>query len=43
MDVRPELASLIVSSGWELLELRPSEMTLEEAFLELTREEVVPE
>jgi gliding motility-associated transport system ATP-binding protein len=43
VDVRPELASVIVSSGWELLELRPSEMTLEEAFLELTREEVVSE
>ncbi|MFC1713507.1 ABC transporter ATP-binding protein [Candidatus Poribacteria bacterium] len=43
MDIRPELASMIVSSGWELLELRTTEMTLEEAFLELTREEVVSE
>ncbi len=43
MDIRPELASMIVSSGWELLELRPLEMTLEEVFLELTREEVVSE
>ena len=43
IDIRPELASTIVSGGWELLELRPVEMTLEEAFLELTREEVVTE
>jgi ABC-type multidrug transport system ATPase subunit len=42
-DIRAELTSLIVYSGWELLELRPAEMTLEEAFLELTREEVVSE
>jgi len=40
MDIRPELASMIVSGGWELLELRLTEITLEEAFLELTREEV---
>ena len=43
MDIRPELSSLVVYGGWELLELRPVEMTLEEAFLELTREEVKPE
>ena len=43
MDIRPELASMIVSGGWELLELSTAEMTLEEAFLELTREEVVSE
>jgi ABC-type multidrug transport system ATPase subunit len=42
-DIRAELTSLVVYSGWELLELRPAEMTLEEVFLELTREEVVPE
>jgi ABC-type multidrug transport system ATPase subunit len=42
-DIRAELTSLVVYSGWELLELRPAEMTLEEAFLQLTREEVVPE
>lgn len=43
MDIRSELTSTVVYSGWNLLELRPVEMTLEEAFLELTREEVVPE
>ena len=42
MDIRPELTSTIVYSGWELLELRPAEMSLEEAFLMLTREEVAP-
>jgi ABC-2 type transport system ATP-binding protein len=41
VDIRAELTSMIVYSGWELLELRPVEMTLEEAFLELTREEAV--
>jgi len=43
MDIRPELASMIIYGGWELLEMRPVEMTLEEAFLELTREEVASE
>jgi len=42
-DIRSELASMIVYSGWQLLELHPVEMTLEEAFLELTREVVVSE
>jgi len=40
IDIRAELASVIVRNGWGLLELRPVEMTLEEAFLELTREKV---
>lgn len=40
LDIRSELASMIVYSGWGLLELRPVEMTLEEAFLELIREKV---
>ncbi len=43
VDIRSELASTIVYSGWELLELRPAEITLEEAFLQLTREEVISE
>ena len=41
IDIRAELTSMIVYSGWQLLELRPAEMTLEEAFLELTREGLV--
>ena len=43
VDIRPDITSMIIYSGWELLELRPVEMTLEEAFLELTREEVLSE
>ena len=42
-DIRAEITSMIVYSGWDLLELRPIEMTLEEAFLELTREEAILE
>ena len=40
-DVRRELADLIVTSGWGLLELRPVGMSLEEVFLHLTTEEEV--
>lgn len=36
VDVRPRLASAIISAGWELLELRPLAMSLEDIFLELT-------
>jgi ABC-2 type transport system ATP-binding protein len=38
-DVRRELARVIVNSGWGLLELRPTRMSLEEIFLSLTTEE----
>jgi ABC-2 type transport system ATP-binding protein len=38
-DIRRELASAIVGSGWGLLELRPMRMSLEEIFLSLTTEE----
>lgn len=38
-DVRRELSSAVVSSGWGLLELRPLRMSLEEIFLHLTTEE----
>ena len=38
-DIRRELARLIVSRGWGLLELRPMQMSLEEIFLQLTTEE----
>jgi ABC-2 type transport system ATP-binding protein len=43
VDIRAELTSTIVYSGWGLLELRTVEMTLEEAFLELIRENVSEE
>jgi ABC-2 type transport system ATP-binding protein len=38
-DVRRQLASVVVSNGWGLLELRPLRMSLEEIFLHLTTEE----
>ncbi|HGJ64715.1 TPA: hypothetical protein ENS27_04915 [bacterium] len=40
MDIRSELASTIVYSNWGLMEMRPVEMTLEDAFLDLIRENV---
>ena len=40
-DIRRELADLIVTSGWGLLEMRPVGMSLEEVFLHLTTEEEV--
>lgn len=43
MDIRSEISSMIIHSGWGLLELRPAEMTLEAAFLYLTQEEVASE
>jgi len=39
LDVRPDVARLIVQSGYDLLEFRPIAMSLEEIFLQLTREE----
>lgn len=36
VDVRGRIASAISAAGWELLELRPLAMSLEEIFLELT-------
>lgn len=38
-DIRDELVSSLVTCGYGLLELRSSEMSLEDIFLELTREE----
>jgi len=38
-DVRPEVARKIVSSGFDLLELKPLGLSLEEIFLELTKEQ----
>ncbi len=38
-DVRPQVAKAVVNSGYELLEMRPVGMSLEEIFLELTRED----
>jgi ABC-2 type transport system ATP-binding protein len=39
-DVRPALAQAVVNGGWRLLELRREKMSLEEIFIELTKDEV---
>jgi len=39
LDLRPELARVVVEKGWELLELKAQEFTLEEVFLNLVTEE----
>jgi ABC-2 type transport system ATP-binding protein len=39
-DVRPQVAKAVVQAGYELIEMRPIGMSLEEIFLELTRENV---
>ncbi len=41
-DPRPEVARAVVNAGLELLELRAAGLSLEEIFLQLTREEPVP-
>jgi ABC-2 type transport system ATP-binding protein len=38
-DIRRDLARVVVSQNWGLLELRPTRMSLEEIFLSLTTEE----
>jgi ABC-2 type transport system ATP-binding protein len=38
-ELRPEIARLVVSRGWDLLELQSQEFTLEEVFLNLVTEE----
>ncbi|HVN15014.1 MAG TPA: ATP-binding cassette domain-containing protein [Anaerolineales bacterium] len=38
-DIRPEVAKTVINAGYELLELRPMGMSLEEIFLELTGDE----
>jgi gliding motility-associated transport system ATP-binding protein len=38
-DLRPELARMVVERGWDLLELKSQEFTLEEVFLNLVTEE----
>ena len=39
-DIRRDVARAVVDSGWGLLELRPTRMSLEEIFLQLTTEEI---
>jgi ABC-2 type transport system ATP-binding protein len=38
VDVRPEVAKTVIQSGYDLLELSPVGLSLEEIFLELTRD-----
>jgi ABC-2 type transport system ATP-binding protein len=40
IDIRARLASAVLSAGWELLELRPLAMSLEDIFIELTQNRV---
>ncbi len=44
IDIRARLAAAVLGAGWELLELRPLAMSLEDIFLELTaqREGITP-
>ena len=41
-DARPDVAKAVIDAGYELDELRPMGMSLEEIFLELTREDAEP-
>jgi ABC-2 type transport system ATP-binding protein len=39
VELRPQLARMVVERGWQLLELKAQEFTLEEVFLNLVTEE----
>jgi ABC-2 type transport system ATP-binding protein len=39
-DLRPQIAETVVRGGWRLLEMRRERLSLEEIFIQLTREEV---
>jgi ABC-2 type transport system ATP-binding protein len=41
-DARPEVARALVAAGYDLLEMRPVGLSLEEIFLQLTRDEPAP-
>lgn len=41
-DLRPEIARTVVQSGFDLLELSPIGLSLEDIFLQLTKDEVAP-
>lgn len=42
LDTRPDVARAVVNHGFDLLEIRPVGMSLEDIFLQLTRDESVP-
>jgi len=37
-DIRPQVAKAVIHAGYDLLEMRPIGLSLEEIFLELTRD-----
>jgi hypothetical protein len=41
-DPRPEVARAMVNAGFDLLEMKPIGLSLEEIFLQLTRDEPTP-
>ncbi len=41
-DIRPQIARSIISANYDLIELRQVSLSLEDIFIELTREEPVP-
>jgi ABC-2 type transport system ATP-binding protein len=41
-DARPEVARALIGAGYDLLEMRPVGLSLEEIFLQLTREQPAP-
>ena len=43
VELRPQLARVVVERGWELLELKSQEFTLEEVFINLVTEETTEE
>jgi ABC-2 type transport system ATP-binding protein len=40
-DSRPQVAKAVIQAGYELLEMRPVGLSLEEIFLELTRDNAI--
>jgi ABC-2 type transport system ATP-binding protein len=42
LDIRPEIARALVHAGYDLLEMRSVRMSLEDIFMELTRDEPTP-
>jgi ABC-2 type transport system ATP-binding protein len=43
VELRPQLARVVVERGWQLLELKSQEFTLEEVFIDLVTEETTEE
>jgi ABC-2 type transport system ATP-binding protein len=41
-DIRPEIARNVIKAGFDLLELKSIDLSLEDIFIQLTREEPEP-